>query len=247
MLPKIIIKNIKKQLNNVDIFVDFNLEIPANAVTVILGPNGCGKSTLLNILSGLIPVNSGQYYIKNFNPYHFSYLMQDYRATLMPWLKNLDNILLPLRLQKQHTMAIQHKINFLKQIIPVDLNLDSHPYKLSGGQQQIVALLRALITNPDLLFIDEPLSALDQENTYKFRQILLNYQKENNATIVMVSHNIDDALLLADNIIILSAKPTMVIKNINNNLPKPRAVKMLVLPAFNELRNQILSVSEYKI
>ena len=247
MESRIIIKNIHKQFNDTDIFSGINLEIPAKEITVLIGPNGCGKTTLFHILSGLITADNGEYYVQNFDPYLFSYLMQDYRATLMPWLTNLENILFPLRLQKKHDLTIVQKINMLKQIIHTNFPLEGYPYELSGGQQQMVALWRALITEPNLLFIDEPLSALDPENTHKFRKVLLNYQAEHQATIIMISHNIDEALFLSDNIVILSEKPTTVANIIKNELPKQQRSNLTTSPMFNELRDRVITALRYKI
>ena len=117
MESRIIIENINKQFNGTAVFSNINLEIPAQVVAVFIGPNGCGKSTLLHILSGLIMADSGAYQIKNFNPHRFSYMLQDYRSTLMPWLTNLENILLPLRIQKRHKSEIIRKSNLLKQVL----------------------------------------------------------------------------------------------------------------------------------
>lgn len=208
MSDAIMVKTLKKELDGRKIIDGVSFVVEEGTVAALFGPNGCGKSTLLNILSGLTDYDGGEYYIKNFEPSRFSYIFQNYRQSLLPWLTNMENILLPLRLQKKHPLYITQKINYIRQNVKNDFALDSYPYKLSGGQQQMVAFWRALITEPKILFIDEPFSALDIGNNARLRRLLLEYHKENNPTILIVSHDIEEILSIADKIIMLSDAPT---------------------------------------
>lgn len=246
MESQISLKNLGKSFGNKRIFSNLNLEIPAGEITVLVGPNGCGKSTLLQILSGLLSADEGEYFIRKFNPLSFSYLMQNYRSTLMPWLTNQENILLPLRLQKKQTATIKQKENIIQQNVS-GFNPDEYPYELSGGQQQMIALWRAMISEPDLLFVDESFSALDPQNAQLFRKTIADYQLKHKATILMVSHDVTEIMLLSHNIIFFSARPAEVIARIKNNLPWPRFSEGLNSSEANELRRKIFEALDFKI
>jgi len=233
--------NLKKSFNHTEVFEGLSLDVEQGRITAILGPNGCGKSTLLNILSGLTEYDGGDFQITNFHHFDFSYIFQNYRESLLPWRNNFENIALPLQIQKRSKQEIQEKIEKMQRLFEFKFNRKSYPYELSGGQQQILAFMRALVTEPKILFIDEPFSALDYENNLRLREYLQRYYLAFRPTILLITHNIEEAVHLADKIIILSQKPTKIIEAIDNPLPYPRTLQTLKETQFNQTKDKVLS------
>ncbi len=241
MPTAIAVNNLKKSFNETEIFQDFSLDIEHGKITAIFGPNGAGKTTLLNILSGLTIKDSGSHSIENFSPFNFSYIFQNYRESLLPWNTNYDNVALPLQIQGKTKLEIKNKIEELEKLLGLKMNWKSYPYEQSGGQQQIVAFMRALITSPKILFIDEPFSALDYENNLILREHLQKYYLKFLPTIVLITHNIEEATHLAHKIVVLTKKPTRVLEMIDNPLIYPRTVESLKTPEFHRIKDQVLS------
>jgi len=233
MNTAITIQNLKKQFGGVEIFQNFHAKIEEGEITTVFGPNGSGKSTLLNILSGIIPKDSGNIHIKNFDLSKFSYIFQNYRDSLFPWRTNFENVALPLQLRGRTKDEINKEINELQKIFRISFGWNSYPYELSGGQQQILAFMRALITRPEILFIDEPFSALDYENNLMLRNSLQKYHQKYRPTIILITHNIEEAIHLGKNILVLSKKPTTVIKTIDNTTTYPRTADFLKMRDFH--------------
>ena len=234
------IKSLKKSFGNNVIFADFNLEIEAGKITAIFGPNGSGKSTLLNILSGIAKPDGGLIDFDGFKHFDFSYIFQNYRESLLPWRNNYKNVALPLNIQKQNKADIVLKIEELKKTFELNIDWKKYPYQLSGGQQQILAFMRSLAIDPKILFIDEPFSALDYENNLRLREHLQKYYLRRRPTIVLVTHNIEEAVHLADKIVVLSARPTRVTEVINNPLPYPREIGAIASEDFRRIKNKVL-------
>ncbi len=236
------IQNLKKSFSGAEVFQNFSADFEEGIITAIVGPNGSGKSTLLNILSGILPKDSGEFSIKEFHPFHFSYIFQNYRESLLPWQTNAENIALPLQIQKYSKEQIQRHIHDLLTFTGLPINLQQYPYELSGGQQQMLAFCRALITRPSLLFIDEPFSALDYENNLRLRGVLQKYYIAFKPTITLITHNIEEAVHLAQKIVVFSQKPTQVVAVIDNPLPFPRTIESLKSSEFDDLKDKVLSI-----
>lgn len=239
-IEAITITSLKKEYEENKVIQNISLKIKEGDIVAIFGPNGCGKSTLLNILSGITEKTGGEISIKDFNLKKFSYIFQNYRESLLPWENNYENIAFPLRLQKMSEKEIKSKISEMEEIFSFKGNLSLYPYQLSGGQQQILAFMRALITEPKYLFIDEPFSALDYENNLLLRKHLQDYCQKYKPTIVIITHDIEEAVHLANKIVILSKKPTQIIEIINNNAPRPRNTTFLNSKKFNEIKIRVL-------
>ncbi len=235
-------KNLKKSFNNTEVLKDFSIEIEKGKITAIFGPNGSGKSTLLNILSGITKSNGGSFSIKDFDTFKSSYIFQNYRESLLPWRTNFENVAFPLQIQKQSKSEIKQKVEEIQKFFEFKFDWNKYPYELSGGQQQMLAFMRALITNPNILFIDEPFSALDYENNLLLREHLQKYYLAFKPTILLITHNIEEAVHLAEKIVIFSKKPTTVIETINNPLPYPRSIPLLKTEQFHHIKDQVLSV-----
>ncbi|OGF24620.1 hypothetical protein A3H66_00220 [Candidatus Falkowbacteria bacterium RIFCSPLOWO2_02_FULL_45_21] len=240
-------QNLKKSFNHTEVFRDFSIGVEQEKITAIFGPNGSGKSTLLNILSGIVAKDGGEFNIENFNHFEFSYIFQNYRESLLPWRTNFENIALPLEIQNKSRQEIQQRVEELQKLFDFKFNWESYPYELSGGQQQILAFMRALVTNPKVLFIDEPFSALDYENNLRLREYLQKYYLAFKPTILLITHNIEEAVHLADKIVVFSKKPTKVLEVIDNPQPYPRTVQSLKAEQFHQIKDEVLSVFQKTI
>lgn len=235
-------KNLKKSFTNTEVFRDFSISVERGTITAIFGPNGSGKSTLLNILSGIVASDGGIFQIENFDHFQFSYIFQNYRESLLPWRTNFENVALPLEIQNKSKQEIRQRVEELQKLFEFKFNWKSYPYELSGGQQQILAFMRALVTKPEVLFIDEPFSALDYENNLRLREHLQKYFLTFKPTILLITHNIEEAVHLAEKIVVFSQRPTKVLEIIDNPLPYPRTIQSLKAEQFHQVKDKVLSV-----
>jgi NitT/TauT family transport system ATP-binding protein len=187
----------------------------------IIGPSGCGKSTLLRIISGLLPYNSGKI-IKKDN-LKFSFVFQNF--ALFPWLTVEQNVGFGLKMADVNKSKIDKTVaEYLKDMSLTDFR-EKHPKELSGGMKQRVGIARALTQSPDILLLDEPFSALDALTATKLRNDLLQIWQDKNLSIIMVSHLIEEAIQLADKVIVFSANPGKIIKVVEIKLPRPRDLR----------------------
>lgn len=218
--------------------VSFNL--PAGSFTTLFGPNGCGKSTLFNIISGLDSPSWGKISGLERAPQQIGFVFQDYRKSLLPWLNCNENIVYPLRLRGVSRAARQKRLNALVDLIRPDFELSQPVFTLSGGQAQMVALLRALIIAPKLLLLDEPFSALDYMRTLAMRQKLAEVASALRLSVLCISHDLEEALFLGDQLVLLSSRPTHVIEVVPIEFSRPRSPALLANAAFLELRGRVL-------
>lgn len=239
MATAISTNNISKTYNGQTIFIDLGLEIKQGCITAIVGPNGAGKSTLFNVIAGIVAQDSGHITIQDFDRFRFSYVFQNYRDSLLPWKSNVENIAFPLQIQGINLKERKTRAKKLLENHGLGALAEGYPYELSGGQQQMLALMRALITEPTILLLDEPFSALDYENTLRMRNILQEYYLTTKATIFIITHDIEEAVYLANRIIILSQKPTQITKEIDNQLAYPRTVETQKSAEFHALTNEV--------
>jgi len=242
MKTAVSVQNLKKSFDDTEVFQDFSVDIEQGVITAIFGPNGSGKSTLLNILSKVVVKDGGSFEFANLKPFEFSYIFQNYRESLLPWRTNFENVAFPLRIQNKSQKEIEKRIEELQKIFEFSCNWRGYPYELSGGQQQILAFMRALITKPKILFIDEPFSALDYENNLLLREHLQKYYLTYKPTVLLVTHNIEEAVHLAEKIMVFSKRPTKVLKIIENPLSYPRTIQTLKTEQFHEIKDEVLSV-----
>lgn len=208
---------------------DINLTIQEGEFVALFGPNGCGKSTLLKILAGLDLDWKGSVKLNNTLPNKIScgYVFQDFSNTLFPWRTNLDNVSIPLELMGLSLEQSRiHARNFVRALNTLHIDLNKYPYRSNLGEQQLVSILRAFVFLPQLILLDEPLSSLDFRNQINLRRILEFIWQEKKQTIVFVSHSLDDAILLANRLIVLSPRPSHVLLDLQINLPRPRTIEV---------------------
>jgi NitT/TauT family transport system ATP-binding protein len=241
MANDVIVHQLRKRVNGADLYDNLTFTAKEGTITALFGPNGCGKSTLLNVLAGVASKDGGTTSSDGISRAEFSYLFQSYRESLLPWRTNERNLSFPLELRGKGKDEIQARTQELCRTFDIDFDMKRHPYELSGGQQQTLALLRALVTEPSVLFMDEPFSALDYENTIRMRERLQNYYVRKKPTVLFISHDIEEAVHMASSIIVLSQRPTRVVEVIQNPAPYPRTVEVLNSEEFHLIKNRVLT------
>lgn len=241
--PIFTIKNLTKTFprkegrRRVEVLKDINLIVHRGEFLVLLGPSGCGKSTLLRIMAGLDTHTTGHItYENNFKPEKSSFVFQNFGV--LPWLTVSENI--GLNLIGRNISLVERNEEIKKMLTAFNLiNFkDRFPHELSGGMKQRVGLARAFVSNPETIFLDEPFSELDFFTAKNLRELLLTLWRERKTTVVMVSHYIDEAVLLADRIAVFSDRPSTIKQIIKNELPRPRSARS---PEFFALEDKILS------
>src|SRR5208337_1551100 len=170
--PHVTVRGLIKRFDKTVIYDNFDLDIPRGELIAVFGPNGCGKSTLINMIAGLVPADSGQILFdgRRLDEIKFGYVFQNYREALFPWMRAFDNIAYPLKVMRVPPAQRRARAAALVAHLGIKLDLGLYPYQMSGGQQQLVSILRALVVEPEILFLDEPFSALDYEMTLFMRE-----------------------------------------------------------------------------
>jgi NitT/TauT family transport system ATP-binding protein len=243
------IRDLTKHFADAVVYDRFDLDIPRGKLVSVFGPNGCGKSTLINIIAGLIPADAGEILFDG-KPLHdikFGYVFQNYREALFPWLRSVDNIEYPLKLMKLPKAARDQRVERLLASLGVKIDLKRYPYELSGGQQQLISIMRALVVEPEILFLDEPFSALDYEMTLFMRDQLQRIFVETGTTTVLVSHDLEEAVYLADRILLLSRRPARVADYVHYDAARPRSDATLSQPDFVRIKAHCLEVFQREV
>jgi NitT/TauT family transport system ATP-binding protein len=240
--PKLTVRGLTKTFRGSSVYRDFSIDLPMGKFISIFGPNGCGKSTLINMISGLMPMDAGEvlYDGRTVRDTRTSYVFQNYREALFPWMRAIDNIHYPLKIMKVDRKERQRRVDQLLAEFDVPFDLNDYPYMLSGGQQQTVSILRALVTDPEVLFLDEPFSALDYEMTLFMRERLQSIFMKREMTMLLVSHDLEEAIQLADQVVLLSRRPTRVAEIVDVHLPWPRDIDVTTGNSFIELKRHCL-------
>lgn len=240
----ITIRGLSKAFDDTVIYDDFDLDLPQGNLISVFGPNGCGKSTLINMISGLMPMDKGEvlYDGQTIKETKISYVFQNYREALFPWLRSIDNIHYPLKVMGMPKKERDERVEKLLSDFEVKIDLNAYPYTLSGGQQQTVSIMRALVTDPEVLFLDEPFSALDYEMTLFMREQIQKIYMKTGTTTLLVSHDLEEAVQLADKVLLLTRRPTEVAEMVDVDLPWPRTTEVTTDPTFVDLKRHCLEV-----
>lgn len=210
--------------NTVHALDETTIDIYENDFVCIVGPSGCGKSTLLRIISGLETATTGKVF---YNDVELKGTSKDIgmvfqKYSLLPWRTVEDNITLGLEFKKK-SKAVKKEVaeRYLEMIDMVEFR-NAYPFELSGGMQQRVAIVRALANDPKLLLMDEPFGALDAHTRILMQRELLNIWEKNKKTILFITHSVDEAIYLADKIMVMSRRPGRIKEIINVEMPRPR-------------------------
>jgi NitT/TauT family transport system ATP-binding protein len=245
----ITIRGLTKFFAGAPLYQGFDLDIAKGRITSIFGPNGCGKSTLMNMIAGLIPIDGGQILFdgKTLRETTIGYVFQNYRDALFPWKRAIDNIRYPLELAGRDKAAIDNRVAELVASFEVKFDLNRYPYELSGGQQQTVSIMRALAPEPEVLFLDEPFSALDYEMTLFIRDRLQDIFMKTGVTMLVVSHDLEEAVYLSDLILLLTKRPTRLSEVVAFEAPRPRTIATLSEPEFIQTKSHSLEVFQREV
>lgn len=230
--------------SDVDALKDINLEVKESEFVVIVGPSGCGKSTLINIIGGLIQAPEGEVVIdgrKVTEPgADRGMVFQGY--SLFPWLTVQKNVEFGLKMQKLSKK--EREKTALEFIEKVGLSgfENALPKQLSGGMKQRVAIARTLANHPKILLMDEPFGALDAQTRVVMQELLAKISRETKNTILFITHDIDEAILLADRIYVMSRRPGTIREVLTVELPGERSHEILVNPEFLKLKQKIMDM-----
>ncbi|MBN1566121.1 MAG: ABC transporter ATP-binding protein [Anaerolineae bacterium] len=220
---------------------DVTLHLARESFVCLVGPSGCGKSTLLRILAGLLTPTTGHVLLENQPITHpqrrIGIVFQ--QANLMPWRTVYGNLMLPLELAGLPILARAERMNAMLELTGLDGFADAYPAELSGGMAQRVAIGRALIHHPEVLLLDEPFGALDALTREQMSEELLHIWVKYRKTVLMVTHSIPEAVLLADRVLVMSPRPGALIADITIPLPRPRSLDLLHQPEFVALTEQL--------
>ncbi|KRG14422.1 ABC transporter ATP-binding protein [Lederbergia galactosidilytica] len=217
-------KSFHKSSASNQVIDNISFEVKKGEIVTLLGKSGCGKSTLLNIIGGFTTADSGNVFVdehKVTRPKRNCITLFQHR-NLLPWRSVQKNV--ELGLEKEDLSVQERRVRALNAIELVGLkaNAQQFPHELSGGMQQRVAIARAFAMKPDVILMDEPFAALDTFNRYHLQDQLLKIQEKEKSTILLVTHDIDEAVYLSDRILIMSAHPGKIYKDLKIELSKPR-------------------------
>ncbi len=228
-----------------------SLEIPAGDFIAVVGPSGCGKSTLLNILAGFDNLTSGQVMLDG-DPLSTvgnppvpgpDRVVVFQNGALFPWKTVLQNVAYGLIVQKKmpENEALEQAMTLLAKIGQLDRIADSYPTQLSSGMQRRVEILRALINNPKILLLDEPFRAMDTVSKTVMHEHLLNIYDQFRKTVFFITHDLDEAIFLADSVVVMTTRPGTIKLRLEVDLPRPRTRNILTSQRFIELKQQAVA------
>ena len=238
MLGNIRIQNVEKSFDDVKVLNDFSLDIKPGSFVSLIGPSGCGKSTLLRIIGGLEKASSGQIFLdgekitKAGSDRGFAFQ----GSNLFPWLSVRENMSFGLKARKIYKDK-KNDVADMINLVGLSGFENSYPHQISGGMQQRASLARALVGHPKVLLLDEPLGALDAFTRMNLQDEILRIKNENDMTMLMVTHDVDEAIYMSDKVVVMSARPSRVEAIIDIDLPRPR---VRVQDTFTLYRNKIL-------
>ena len=220
-----------------------SLDILENEFVCIIGPSGCGKSTLLNLIAGLLEPTSGKLYCDgkeiNGTGIERGVIFQQY--ALFPWLTVKKNVLFALKMRGvKGAQAKEEAIHYLK-MVDLDQFADHYPKELSGGMKQRVAIARAYAAKPEILLMDEPFGALDSQTRTQLQTELLDIWQKEKKTCFFITHDVDEAIILSQRVVLMSARPGRIRGIVDINIPYPRTQETRLSPEFGALKNQIWS------
>jgi len=229
--------------NQVVALQDVSLSLSKGSFTSVIGSSGCGKSTLLKIMAGLIPPSAGRVILqgKPVTGARRDIGMMFQQATLFPWKTAVENIVLPIEIRDGKAAAKQavEKAHALLEMVGLKGFENVYPNELSGGMAQRASICRMLITEPAVLLLDEPFSALDELSRDMMNMELQRICREQHATAFLVTHSIQEAVILSDEIVVMKPRPGRVAEIVDVDLPRPRSLDMITTPTFGAIVDHI--------
>jgi NitT/TauT family transport system ATP-binding protein len=234
-------KEYESRRGKVSAIESVSLEVARGEFVTIVGPSGCGKSTLLKIVLGVVPATGGEVWVEGEpvrGPRQDCGMMFQ-SPVLLPWRSVFDNVMLPIEVLRRNKREYSDRARSLLKMVGLSGFEKYYPRELSGGMQQRVAMCRALIYDPPILLLDEPFGALDSITREQLNDDLLRIWEETGSTILSVTHNIDEAVYLSDKIVVMSARPGRIVRELKVDLPRPRDFATRRLAAFDDYAIEI--------
>ena len=235
---KIRVNNLTKRFGDLTVLNGINFTIKKGELLAIVGPTGCGKTTFLNCLSKLMPATEGEILIdgEEANPrkHNISYVFQE--PTCLPWRTVRENVAYGMEVKRVPKQECEDRANQIMDLVGLSSCADLYPNQVSASMMQRIAVSRAFAVNPDLLLMDEPYGQLDVKLRYYLEDELVNLWRKLGSTVLFVTHNIEEAVYVAERILVLTNKPTSIKAEIIVDLPRPRN---LIDPRFVDLRKQV--------
>lgn len=235
---KIAVRDLTKMYGDLVVLDKINFSIKRGELVSIVGPTGCGKTTFLNCMSKLTETTSGNIYIDgevaNPRKHNLAFVFQE--PTALPWLTVAENVAYGMRIKKMPKPEMEKHLNFILDLVGLKDTANLYPNQVSASMMQRIAVARAFTVNPDLLLMDEPYGQLDVKLRFYLEDELVKLWQTLKSTVLFVTHNIEEAVYVADRILVLSPKPTKVRAEVVVDLPRPRDFRD---PKFIELRRQV--------
>ncbi|MCU1442835.1 MAG: transporter related [Cryobacterium sp.] len=220
---------------------DASFNVAPGEFVSLVGPSGCGKSTLLHIVAGLLRHTNGTVSVNGEPPAanrrDVAIMLQ--RPVLMPWRTVLQNVLLPTEIYRQNKVQALSRAHELLEMVGLEKFASKYPWELSGGMQQRVSLVRTLVTEPQILLMDEPFAALDEFTRERLNAELAVLHEQLGRTCLYVTHHISEAVFLSDKVVVLKARPGEVLDIVNIGIERPRRIEAFTDPRATELVTKI--------
>ncbi len=222
---------------------DVDLQVAEGEFVALLGPSGCGKSTLLNLLAGFEPLSEGALLFdgKSITKPAPDRGVVFQEASLLPWLTVWENVVFGPKVQGIARAVFEPKTRAILKVVGLEAFHEALPVQLSGGMRQRVGIARVLVMEPRALLMDEPFGALDAQTRLSMQQLLLDVWQKLKTTVLFVTHDIDEAILLADRVCVMSARPGRIVRDIPITLARPRSIDALTTPEFIGFKAQIMA------
>ena len=242
--PKLRLEQLTRRFGETLALAPTDLAVEAGEFVSIVGPSGCGKSTIFNLVAGVLPPSGGRITIDGVDVTgtsgHVGYMLQ--KDLLLPWRTVLDNIVLGAILKGGASAAQRREGVALARRYGLGDFINHYPAALSGGMRQRVALMRTLAMHHDLMLLDEPFGALDSQTRLSMQRWLLSVWAEQGRTVVFVTHDIDEAIFLADRVVVMTPRPGGIRETFSVDVERPRPLSCLTSPGFVALKRRILDL-----
>lgn len=238
------VDHMTKCFGNLKVLNDISFNVHRGEFLCIVGPTGCGKTTFLNCITGLYDLTGGQILVNeepvDTKKHNIAYIFQEYST--MSWLTVEQNVAFGLKMKRKPKEEIDRAVAEMLEMVGLTKYKDYYPVELSTSMLQRVVIARAFAVKPDILLMDEPYGQLDVELRFRLEDELLKIWEKLGTTVIFITHNIEEAVYLSENILVLTNKPTSIKERLANELPRPRNV---VEPEFVKVRNQVTELIKW--
>lgn len=238
------VDHMTKSFGDLQVLNDISFDVHRGEFLCIVGPTGCGKTTFLNCITGLYDLTGGQILVNgepvDTKKHNIAYIFQEYST--MSWLTVEQNVAFGLKMKKKPKDVIAREVKAVLEMVGLTKYKDYYPIELSTSMLQRVVIARAFAVKPDILLMDEPYGQLDVELRFRLEDELIKLWQQLGTTVIFITHNIEEAVYLSENILVLTNKPTSIKSRLENTLPRPRSI---AAPEFIALRNRVTELIKW--